>query len=200
VAALPGTEGLSLVRAVDRLNSLTQVAQPGSPARQRGLVLSLLAIALLAAVVAAVLVVTNERLPGFLVALGAGGFLLLAGVRVSESSDARLRFADSLADRAVDAVILGTVVWAAFPEQPEVAAAALAALVASYLASYLRARAVGLGFRVEESFLQRSVRMPFVALSILEVPALAALWVATAISVQAIIVRVRDVARQRERR
>lgn len=176
------------------------MAQPGSPARQRGLVLSLLAIALLAAVVAAVLVVANERLAGFLVALGAGGFLLLAAVRVSESSDARLRFADSLADRAVDAVILGTVVWAAFPEKPEVAAAALAALVTSYLASYLRARAIGLGFRVEETLLQRSVRMPFVALSVLEVPALAALWVATAISIQAIIVRVRDVARQREPR
>ena len=157
-----------------------------------------MAIALLAAVVAAFLVAANERLPGFLVAIGAGGVLLLTALRVSESSDARLRFADSLAQGAVDAVILGTVVWAAFPEKSEVAAAALVALVTSYLASYLRARAMALGFRVEETLLHRSVRMPFVALSILEAPALAALWVATAISVQAIIVRVRDVARQRE--
>lgn len=177
---------------------MTQVAQPGSPARQRGLDLSILAIALLAAVVVAVLVAAEERLPGFLVAIGAGSILLLAAVRVSESSDARLRFADSLAERAVDAVILGTVVWVAFPEKPEAAAAALAALVTSYLASYLRARAEGLGFRVEDTILHRSVRMPFVALSVLETPALFALWVATAISVQTIIVRGRAIARQRE--
>lgn len=174
------------------------MAQPGSPARQRGLIVSLLAIALVASVGAAVLVVAEERLAGFLAALGAGSALLLAGVKTSESSDARLRFADSLVDRTVDAVILGTVVWAAFPEKTEVAAAGLAALVAAYLASYLRARAVGLGFRVEETLLQRSVRIPFVALSVLDAPALAALWVATAISLQAVIVRARAVNRQRE--
>jgi hypothetical protein len=174
------------------------MAQPGSPARQRGLILALLAIALFASVGAAILVVAEERLAGFLVVLCAGSALLLAGEKTSESSDARLRFADSLVDRTVDAVILGTVVWVAFPEKTEVAAAALAALVAAYLASYLRARAVGLGFRVEETLLQRSARMPFVALSVLEAPALAALWVATAISLQAVIVRARTVARQRE--
>lgn len=174
------------------------MAQPGSPARQRGLIVSLLAIALVASVGAAVLVVAEERLAGFLAALGAGSALLLAGVKTSESSDARLRFADSLVDRTVDAVILGTVVWTAFPERTEVAAAGLAALVAAYLASYVRARAVGLGFGVEETVLQRSVRIPFVALSVLDGPALAALWVATAISLQTVIVRARAVSRQRE--
>src|SRR5918992_1177060 len=94
---------------------------------------------------AADLVLANERLASLPAALGAGSILLLAAVKVSESSDPRVRFADSVAERAVDAVILSAVIWSAFPEATEVAAAALAALVASYLASYLRARSVGLG-------------------------------------------------------
>lgn len=176
------------------------MAQTGSPARRRGLVLTLLAIALAAAVAAAVLVVENERFAGFLAALGAGSALLLAGAKVSETADPKMRFADSLAERAVDVVILGTLAWVAFPDEQEVAAAALAALVASYLASYLRARAMGLGFRVEEPLLQRPARLTFVALGILDEPALGALWVATAISVQAVIVRAVAVARQKESR
>jgi hypothetical protein len=178
---------------------LIQVAQTGSPARQRGLVLSLLAIAVAVAVVAAVLVVWDERSAGFLAAIGAGSALFLAGAKAAETSDARLRFADSVAERIVDAVILGTLAWVAFPEEPEVATAALAALVTSYLASYLRARAAGLGFRVEETLLQRPARLIFVALGILD-RALGALWVATAISLQAIIVRAVAVARQKESR
>jgi hypothetical protein len=158
-----------------------------------------LAIALAAAVVAAILVVEDEQVSGFLAALGAGSTLFLAGAKVSDTADARLRFADSVAERMVDAVILGTLAWVAFPEEPEVAAAALAALVTSYLASYLRARAIGLGFRVEETLLQRPARLIFVALGILE-QALGALWVATAISLQAIIVRAVAVARQKESR
>ncbi|HZA26871.1 MAG TPA: hypothetical protein VE915_04370 [Actinomycetota bacterium] len=176
------------------------MAQTGSPARQRGLVLSLTTFAVAAAVIAAVLVVLNERFVGFLAALGAGSALFLAGAKAAEAADARLRFSDSLAERLVDAVILGTVAWVAFPERAAVAAAALAALVVSYLASYLRARAVGLGFRVEETLLTRPARMTFVALGVLDAPALGALWIATAISLQAVIVRAVAVARQKESR
>jgi hypothetical protein len=176
------------------------MAQTGSPARQRGRILTISALAVLAAVVSAVLIAVDERIGGFVGALVSGSALLLSGVKVAETGDARLRFADSLAERAVDAVILGTVAWVAFPEKPSVAAAALAALVISYLASYLRARAVGLGFRVEETLLLRPARMAFVALGILEASALGALWVATVISLQAIIVRAAAVARQKEGR
>lgn len=176
------------------------MAQTGSPARQRGRILTISSLALAAAIASAVLVVVDQRLAGFVAALGSGVGLLLSGVKVAGSGDAKLRFADSLAERAVDAVILGTVAWVAFPENTGVAAAALAALVTSYLASYLRARAVGLGFRVGEPPLLRPARMALVALGIVEATALGALWVATAISLQAIIVRAAAVARQKESR
>lgn len=176
------------------------MAQTGSPARQRGRILTISSLTLAAAIASAVLVVVDQRLASFVAALGSGVGLLLSGVKVAEAGDARLRFADSLAERLVDAVILGTVAWVAFPENTGVAVAALAALVSSYLASYLRARAVGLGFRVEEPLLLRPVRMAFVALGMIEAAALGALWVATAISFQAIIIRATAVARQKESR
>lgn len=177
------------------------MAETGNPARKRSLVLFLSALATAAAVLSAVLVVVDLRVAGFIAALVSGSILQLAGVKAAETPDARLRFADSLAERTVDAVILGTLAWVAFPEEPGAAAAALVALVASYLASYLRARAVGLGFVVEETPLVRPLRMTFVALGLLDDPAAQiALWVATAVSLQTIIVRAVAVARQKEPR
>jgi hypothetical protein len=176
------------------------MAETGSPTRQRGLILTLSALALAAAIVSAALLAVDERLPSFLVALGSGGALLLSGVKAAEAQDTRVRFADSVAERMVDAVLLGTLAMVAIPDEGAVAAAAVAALVASYLASYLRARAAGLGFRVEETPLERPIRMIFVALGLLGPAALGALWVATAISFQSIIVRAIAVARQRESR
>jgi hypothetical protein len=176
------------------------MSRTGNPTRRSRLVLLLSALAVAAATVSAVLVVLDERLAGFLVALGSGSALLLSGAKISESREGRDRFVDSLAERVVDAVILATLAWVAFPERAAVAAAALTALVASYLASYIRARAVGLGFRVEETLLQRGLRMIFVALGILEAPALGALWLASAISLQVLIVRAVAVRRQTEAR
>jgi hypothetical protein len=177
------------------------MAETGNPARKRSLVLFLSALATAAAVLSAVLVVVDQRVAGFVAALGSGSALLLAGAKTDETQDARLRFADSLAERTVDAVILGTLAWVAFPEAPGVAAAALVALVASYLASYLRARAVGLGFVVEDALLMRPLRMTFVALGLLDHPAAQiALWAATAVSLQMIIVRAVAVGRQKEPR
>jgi hypothetical protein len=156
-------------------------------------------LAVVAAVISAVLVVADLHVAGTVVALVSASALLLSGIKGADATDARLRFADSLAERGVDAVILGTLAWVAVPEKPGMAAAALTALVASYLASYLRARALGLGFHVEEAPWFRSARLTFVALGILGDSA-PALLVATAISLQAIIVRTAAVARQKESR
>jgi hypothetical protein len=182
-----------------RLNE--SMAETGNPARKRSLVLFLSALAIASASLSAILVVVDQRVAGFVAALGSGSALLLAGAKADDTQDARLRFADSLAERTVDAVILGTLAWVAFPEAPGVAAAALVALVASYLASYLRARAVGLGFVVEDALLVRPLRMTFVALGLLDHNAAQiALWAATAVSLQTIIVRAVSVARQKEPR
>lgn len=176
------------------------MAELGSPPRQPGLVLSASAIALAAAILSAVLVVNDQRVGGFSAALVAACLLIVVGRSVKGTGDGKLRFAASLAEQGVDAIILGTLAWVAFPADPHVAAAALAALVASYLASYLRARAVGLGFRLEEALLLRFARMALVALGILDAFAPISLWVATGLSAQTIMVRAAAVARQKEPR
>jgi hypothetical protein len=175
------------------------MAQTGSPARQRGRVLTVTMLAVAAAVVSGALIVADQRVAGFLAALVSGSALLLSGIKAADAADAGLRFADSMAERAVDAVVLGTLAWVAVPENLAVAAAALIALITSYIASYLKARALGLGFRVEETPMFQPARMAFVALGILGASA-PALFVATAVSLQAIIVRSAAVARQKEGR
>jgi hypothetical protein len=174
------------------------MAETGSPPRRGSLVVSFSVLALAAAVAAAVLLGVDQRLAAFIAACGAGSFLILVGWRAREARDPRLRFTDSLAERGVDAVILGTLAWTALPDEPGVAAAALAALVTSYLASYLRARAVGLRFRVEEPLLLRSVRVTFVAVAVLGPPAQISLLVVMGVSLQAIVLRAAAVARQKE--
>ncbi len=174
------------------------MAETGSPPRQGTLVVSFSVLALAAAVACGVLLAVDQRLAAFIAALGAGTLLVFVGWKARQTRDPRLRFADSLAERGVEAVILGTLAWTALPEEPGVAAAALAALVTSYLASYLRARALGLRFRVEEALLLRSVRVAFVGLAVLGPAAQISLLVVAGVSVQAIVLRAATVARQKE--
>jgi hypothetical protein len=175
------------------------MAHTGGPARQRGRILTIATLAVAASGVAAALIVADQRVAGAVAALVSGSALLLSGIRSAETADAGSRFADSLAERFVDAIVIGTLAWVATPESPGVSAAALTALVSSYIASYLRTKALGLGFRVDEALWLRSARISFVALGILGDSA-PALLVATAISLQAIIVRTAAVARQKESR
>lgn len=158
------------------------------------------ALALAAAALCGVLLVGGQRLGGFAAALVAGGALALTGWKAGDTVNPRSRFADALAERGVDAMILGTLAWWALPEERGVAAAALAALIASYLASYVRARAVGLGFHLEEALLLRSARLALVALAVLGSPTLIPLLAATGVSVQTIVLRAVAVARQKEQR
>jgi hypothetical protein len=70
------------------------------------------------------------------------------------------RFTARLAERLVDAVLLGSVAWVAAdpPSGPSIlsspdpwlSAVALTALGTAYLAAYVRAKALGLGFQVPE--------------------------------------------------
>ncbi len=128
----------------------------------------------------------------------AGACLIPAGRWARGSRVLRLIFADSVAERTVDAILLGSVAWAQLPEQPRVAAAALVALVAGYLASYLRARAVGLGFHLQESVVDRSVHLGALALGLATGYLEVALWAAAAWSLAAVAHRAVEVARQKE--
>lgn len=150
-----------------------------------------------AAAASALLLAGSGRIAAVPVAL-AGAALVPAGRRARRNAGPRSVFVDSVAERAVDAMLLGSVAWVALPEAPRLAGAALAALVAGYLASYLRARAVGLGFRVEESVADRSVHLGGLALGLATGYVEVALWAAAAWSIAVTARRAFDVARQGE--
>jgi hypothetical protein len=149
----------------------------------------------LAAAAAVVTLLLMGRLPaaGVLAAIAVGASTL-GGMWAR-----RLVFADHAMERLVEAALFGGVAWWAIPESPDIAGAALAALVASYLASYLTAKATGLGFRVRERLPFRSVR-PLVAALGLLIPSLLlpALLAAVVVSLEPVVRHGLSVARQRE--
>lgn len=159
-----------------------------------------LAAAFLGAAAASAFALSGVPRGAFGATLAAGGLLTLAGVKARDPGSPRLRFADAVTDRAVDALVLGAAAWSALPGEPGRAAAAVAALALSNVASYLRARAAGLGFRVDEPLYARPGRLSFVAIGVLEGPeAQGALWVAAAVSLLGIVAGAAAVSRQRER-
>src|ERR671918_703772 len=126
---------------------------------------ALLAAILLAAGAAAALVLTDRWPLAALATAVAAAAVTVTGRRAKYTEDRRLTFADSAAERTGDAVVLAAVAWATI-EEPAVSAAALSALVLGYLATYMRAKATGLGFMVEESLIARGSRIGLVVLGL----------------------------------
>jgi hypothetical protein len=159
----------------------------------------LLGLSVSASIAAGVLVVTGRLLVGGVVAAVAVAASIVAGLGAKRSGTARLVFADHAVERVLEASLFGSVAWAAMPGEPWTAGAALTALVASYLASYLTAKAIGLGFEVHERLPYRSVR-PLLAVVGLLIPEIldAALWAAAVISLEPVVRHGSSVARQRE--
>lgn len=159
----------------------------------------LLALSVSASVGAAVLVLAGRPVAGGAVAVAAVGASILGGLAARRSEAARLVFADHAVERILEASLFGAVAWAAVPHEPWTAGAAITALVASYLASYLTAKAIGLGFEVHERLPYRSVR-PLMAVVGLLVPGIldVALWAAAMISLEPVVRHGTSVARQRE--
>jgi hypothetical protein len=160
---------------------------------------ALLAASLASAAAAGVLVVSGRSLAAGFAGAAAVGASILAGLWARDAGQPRLVFADHAVERLVEAALFGSIAWAAVPEEPWVGGAALAALVASYLTSYVTAKATGLGFEVRERLPYRSVR-PLLAVAGLLVPRglAVALWVATAISLEPVVRHGWSVARQQE--
>jgi hypothetical protein len=101
-------------------------------------------------------------------ALAAAGLLLIAGHRANHGAGGHPdRMLDALLDRGWDGAVLGSIAWATRGERPAVAAAALVALGASFLSSYVRARAAALDYSVEESHVTRGVRYGLVSAGLL---------------------------------
>ena len=159
----------------------------------------LLGISVAASGAAAALVVSGRFRLGGAVAAVAVVASILAGLGAKRSGAARLVFADHALERVLEASLFGSVAWAAMPSEPWTAGAALTALVASYLASYLSAKAIGLGFEVNERLPFRSARPLLAVLGLLVPPILdAALWAAAVISLEPVVRHGSSVARQRE--
>ncbi|HWC33085.1 MAG TPA: hypothetical protein VG709_08160 [Actinomycetota bacterium] len=162
-------------------------------------VLAPLALAVASAATASVLVLIGQPLAAAMATAVAAGALIFGGIRAREAPASRLPFADAVAERAVDVAVLGGFAWAALPEDPAAAAAALTALVSSYLASYLRAKATGLGFAVDEPAFVRPLRLVLVVLALFRPEnAAVALWAAAAVAAQSIVRGAALVARKRE--
>lgn len=160
---------------------------------------TLLALVLASAGAAAALILTGWFALGGLSTAVCAGAVIASGRRAKYTGERRIAFADSAAERAADAVILGAVAWATVEETPAAAIAALAALVLGYLAQYIRAKASGLGFPIEESLIARTLRVALIVLGLAWTSALGvALWLASGVSLFSVVRESAEVARQRE--
>ena len=129
--------------------------------------------------------------------------LAAADVRGTDRARRLERFGAAVAGRIADGVVLGSVAWVAVSDRATlVAAAALTALGAAYLAAYLRAKAVGLGFRVDRLFPQDGLHFLLVGVGLLfgGTVLAGALCVAAVVSFLSVARDARQVGRQAEAR
>ena len=106
------------------------------------------------------------------------------------------RMLDALLDRLWDGAILASIAWTARRRRPHIAAAALAALGASFLSSYVRARGASLGYTVEESHVTRGIRYALIVAGLAFGWLGWTVWTAFGISVLAVVVRTSQVAKE----
>lgn len=175
-------------------------ASDGGPGARPAAVLTAVGLAVVLAVTAAVLVLIDRSIAAGIVMAVAGSSLVLAGAWVAGTQAGRLSFVDAVAERAVDVSILGAIAWASLPDDGFVSAAALTALVTSYLSSYLRAKATGLRFPLDPAVIERPLRLGLIALALFGVGgAVIPLWLATAVSLQSVVRLVAAIARAEAR-
>jgi hypothetical protein len=154
---------------------------------------------IVATAVAAVAIVDRRSGTAATAAAGAAVLLLLGGHRANHGDGTAFdRMLDALADRAWDGAVLGSIAWAAHGSEEGIAAAALVALCASALSSYIRARGASLGYTVEESHVTRGVRYALVVYGLWFDALTWTLWTAAAISILAVVVRTTQVAKEEQ--
>lgn len=128
-------------------------------------------------------------------ALGAGTCLVLAGILL-RPADRRIRVLLSFADRAFDGCVLGALAWVSREGEPSTAAAALVALAAGFLASYVRAKGGSLGYGIEEGVVTPVLRYLLLSFALLFGWTPWAVWVVAALVVLAAAVRSSQVAKE----
>jgi hypothetical protein len=121
-------------------------------------VVPLLCVAAAAAIGASTwLLLLRRPEPAGWAALLAGAILVTGGILL-RPSDRLGRVLLSFGDRLFDGCVLGSLVWVTRTSDPELAAGALVALAAGFLASYIRARGGSLGYGIEEGIVTPALR------------------------------------------
>jgi hypothetical protein len=100
------------------------------------------------------------------VALLAGGVLVAGGVLL-RPRDRLGRVLLSFADRLFDGCVLGALAWITRSSDPWVAAGAVVALAAGFLASYIRARGGSLGYGIEEGVITPAIRYGVISIGLI---------------------------------
>jgi CDP-diacylglycerol--glycerol-3-phosphate 3-phosphatidyltransferase len=127
-------------------------------------------------VVASALIVRGALVAAAFVTLAAAAADLLDGAVAKARGPGRRLGAllDSTTDRLSDGLLFASVAWLygvdpdiAGHDRPWVAAMALAALVLSFLVSYVKARAEGLGFECDVGIIERAERVGLVIVALL---------------------------------
>jgi phosphatidylglycerophosphate synthase len=147
----------------------------------------------------AALIVARRTDPAAICAAVSAILLLLGGHRANHGDGAPFdRMLDALADRGWDGAMLGALAWMAHGVDTAIAVAALIALCASFISSYIRARGASLGYTVEESHVTRGVRYGLVVYGLAFDALRWTLWTAAGISILAVVVRTMQVAKEEQ--
>jgi phosphatidylglycerophosphate synthase len=162
---------------------------------ERAAVPVLAAAAMLAIVASAWLLIAREPRPAGWIALVAGVFLVVGGALL-RAGDRRARVALSFADRVFDGCILAALAWVVRSSRPAVAAGALVALAAGFLASYIRAKGGSLGYGIEEGVVTPILRYGLLSLALIFGWTPWAVWVVAGVTVLAAVVRASQVAKE----
>lgn len=127
--------------------------------------------------------------------LGAGTCLVIAGALL-RPADRRSRVLVSFTDRTFDGCVLGSLVWVSRVNAPGTAAAALVALAAGFLASYIRAKGGSLGYGIEEGVVTPVLRYGLLALALVFGWTSWAIWAVAILMLLAAAVRSSQVAKE----
>ncbi len=127
---------------------------------------------------------------------GIAGASLLGAAASPGIASAPDGFLASILDRSFDGAILGTIAWAYRTAEPWVAAGALLALGASFLAAYIRARGASLGYGVDESLGTRGLRYLLTCVGLLTGALVWAMWALFGVMALAALVRASQVVKE----
>ncbi len=129
---------------------------------ERAVVPILCVVAGLAIAAATWLLLDRDPEPAGWAALVAGVALVAGGVLL-RPNDRLGRVVLSFGDRLFDGCVLGALAWISRTADPRLAAGALTALAAGFLASYIRARGGSLGYGIEEGVITPAIRYGLVS-------------------------------------